>query len=145
MDPKLGKYFVVLPILSLLIACSQLSPLEAQNTDSKKMAQNAKTHSDHDNLANHYDNLAKEMVAKAEEKKKSLEQYEEHSNVYGRQGQDHGLHTRANIHHYEQAAEEALKQADFHRKIAAELLNRDYAESTETPRMSSKNSTKNRF
>ncbi|MBA3757100.1 MAG: hypothetical protein H0X02_13145 [Nitrosomonas sp.] len=134
MSTKFGKYILVLPILSLLVACAGLSPLEAQNTDSKKIAQNAKTYSDHNNLANYYDNLTQEMVAKVEEQKESLEHYTNHSNTYGRRGQDFQSHTMANIRHYEQAAASATKQAGIHREIAAKLLQRDkYAEPTETP------------
>lgn len=128
MSTKFGKYLLVLPILSLLVACAQL---ETQNTD--KTAHNAKTYSDHDKLANYYDTLAKEMVAKAEEKKGSLGEYDDHSYYYGRQGQDFESHTAANIRYYEKAAEEALKQATFHQKVAAELLKREYANSTGTP------------
>lgn len=91
MSTKFGKYLLVLPILSLLVACAQL---ETQNTDNK-IAHNAKTYSDHDKLANHYDTLAKEMVAKAEEKKESLEEYDDHSYYYGRQGQDFKSHATA--------------------------------------------------
>ncbi len=129
MSTKFGKYLLVLPILSLLVACAQL---ETQNTDNK-IAHNAKTYSDHDKLANHYDTLAKEMVAKAEEKKESLEEYDDHSYYYGRQGQDFKSHATANIRYYEEAAGEALKQATFHRKVAADLLKREYANSTDTP------------
>jgi|GEM_PF-432429 len=127
MNTKLGKYFLVLPILSLLVACAQMDQLATQNADNMKIVQNAKTYSDHDNLASHYDNLAKEMVAKVEEKKISLEDYDDHSYYYGRQGQDFKSHTLANIRYYEEAAQEALQQANFHRKIAAELLKREYA------------------
>ena len=133
MNTKLGKYLLVLPILSLVAGCAGVGPLEAQNADSKKMIQNAKTYSDHNNLANYYDNLAKEMVVKAEEKKESLEEYDDHSHYYGRQGQDFKSHTTANIRYYEGAAEEALQQANFHRKVAAELLKREYAKPAETP------------
>ena len=134
MNTKLGKYLLVLPILSLIVACAGLSPLEAQNTGNKEMAQNAKTYSDHNNLAGYYDNLAKEMVAKAEEKKESLEEYDDHSHYYGRQGQDFKSHATANIRYYEGAAEEALQQANYHRKVAAELLKREYANKpAETP------------
>ncbi len=133
MNIKLGKYLAVLPMLSLLVACAQLGQLESQDTDSRKMVQNAKTHSDHTNLSNYYDNLAKEMAAKAAEKVESLEEYEDHSYYYGRQGQDFKSHTQANIRYYEQAAGDASKQAEFHRKIAAELLQRDYAEPAEMP------------
>jgi len=133
MSTKLGKYLVVLPILSLLVACAQLGQLEAQDTDGREMARNAKTYSDHDNLANYHDNLAKEMAAKAEEKKKALQHYENNSHYYGRQGQDFQSHTTANIRYYEQAAKAAQREADFHRKIAAELLPREYAKPAEIP------------
>ncbi|WP_297324914.1 hypothetical protein [Nitrosomonas sp.] len=127
MNTKLGKYLLVSPILFLVVACAGLSPLETQNADNKISAQNAKTYSDHDNLANYYDNLAKEMIAKAEEKKESLEEYDDHSYYYGRQGQDFKSHTTANIRYYEEAAKEASQQATFHHKVAAELLKREYA------------------
>ncbi len=127
MNTRLGKYLLVSPILFLIVACAGLSPLETQNTGSKITAQNAKTSSDHDSLANYYDNLAKEMVAKAEEKKGSLEEYNDHSYYYGRQGQDFKSHTTANIRYYEEAANEASQHATFHHKVAAELLKREYA------------------
>jgi hypothetical protein len=133
MNIKLGKYLAVLPMLSLLVACAQLGQLEAQHTDSGKIVQNAKTYSDHNNLANYYDKLAEEMAVKAEEKKESLEEYEDHSYYYGRQGQDFKSHTQANIRYYEEEAAHAVKQADFHRKIAAELLQREYAKSDDMP------------
>lgn len=42
-------------------------------------------------------------------------------------------HATANLRYYEQAAQEAQKQAHFHRKIAAELMRREYAKPTEIP------------
>lgn len=142
MSTKLGRYLVILPILSLLVACAQLDQREAQNTDSRKMAQNAKTYSDHEKLANYHDDVAKEMKAKAKEKKKGLEHYENNSLYYGRGGQDFQSHAAANVRYYEQAAEEAQKQAHFHRKIAAELLQREYAKSVEIPEQQSNRATK---
>lgn len=133
MSIKLRKYFVVLPLLSLLVACAQLGQPGAQDTDSKKLAQNAKTHSDHDKLANYYDDVAKEMATKAAEKKKDLEHYEDNSQYYGRGGLDFQSHATANLRYYEQAAQEAQKQAHFHRKIATELLQREYAKPAEIP------------
>lgn len=142
MNIKLNKYLVMLPLLSLLIACAQLDQREAQDTDSIKIVQNARTYSDHTNLANYYDNLAKEMMAKVAEKKESLEEYEDHSHYYGRQGQDFRSHTAANIRHYEQALLDAARQADSHRRIAAELLQRDYAGSAEIPEQDGKHKIK---
>jgi len=124
MSIKLRKYLVVLPLLSLLAACAQLGQLEAQN---------AKTYGDHDKLANYYDDVAKEMATKAAEKKKALQHYEDKSQYYGRGGQDFQSHATANLRYYEQAAQEAQKHAHFHRKIAAELLQREYAKPAEIP------------
>jgi CHASE2 domain-containing sensor protein len=133
MSTKSGKYLIVLPLLSLLVACAQLGHIEAQNDDSRKLAQNAKTYSDHDKLANYYDDAAKKMATKAAEKKKALQHYEDKSQYYGRGGQDFQSHATANLRYYEQAAQEAQKQAHFHRKIAAELLQREYAKPAEIP------------
>lgn len=124
MSIKLRKYLVVLPLLSLLAACAQLGQLEAQN---------AKTYGDHDKLANYYDDVAKEMATKAAEKKKALQHYEDKSQYYGRGGQDFQSHATANLRYYQQAAQEAQKQAHFHRKVAAELLQREYAKPAEIP------------
>ena len=68
MNIKLGKYLAVLLMLFLLVVCAQLGQLEIQDTDSRKLEQNVRTHSDHNNLSNYYDNLAKEMAEKAAEK-----------------------------------------------------------------------------
>ena len=131
MSIKLRNYLVVLPLLFLLVACAQLGQLEAQNDDGRKLAQNAKTYGDHDKLANYYDDVAKEMAEKAAEKKKVLQHYEDKSQYYGRGGQDFQSHATANLRYYEQAAQEAQKQAHFHRKIAVELLQREYAKPAE--------------
>ena len=133
MSIKLRKYFLVLHLLSLLVACAQLSQLEVQDAGSRKLAQNAKTYSDHDQLANHYEDVAKAMAIKAVEKKKALQHYEDKSQYYGRGGQDFQSHTSANLRYYEQAVKEAQKQAHFHRKVAAELLQREYAKPAEIP------------
>ncbi len=116
-------YLFVIPAFFILTACAQMSPVNPQDI----VARNAKTHQEHNSLASYYDNLAKEMGGKATQKKDLLGDYEEHSYYYGRGGQDFKAHTEANLRYYEEATREALKKADFHRKIAAELLNREYA------------------
>lgn len=133
MNTRLGKYLIAVPMLSLLISCAQMGSVDTQVAENKKTAINAKTHSEHNKLASYYDNLAKEMSAKAEEKKESLADYNDHSYYYGRQGQDFKSHTLANIRYYEQAAEDSVQQANFHRKIAAELLQRDRAMANNPP------------
>lgn len=133
MSKNLRKYLTVLPLLSLLVACAQLGSLEVQDTEINKLAQRASTHSDHEKLANYYDDVANEMSKKVVEKREALQHYEDKSHYYGRRGQDFHSHTTANLRYYEQAAQEAQKQAYFHRKIAAELLQRENAKSVAAP------------
>lgn len=133
MSKNLRKYLTVLPLFSMLIACAQLGPLEVQDTEMNKLAQHARTHSDHEKLASYYDDVTNEMRKKVVEKRKALQHYEDKSHYYGRGGQDFHSHTTANLRYYEQAAQEAQKQAYFHRKIAAELLQRENAKSVATP------------
>ncbi|WP_374564769.1 hypothetical protein [Nitrosomonas sp.] len=133
MSKNLRKYLAVLPLFSMLVACAQLGPLEVQDTEMNKLAQHARTHSDHEKLASYYDDVANEMRKKVVEKRKALQHYEDKSHYYGRGGQDFHSHTTANLRYYEQAAQEAQKQAYFHRKIAAELLQRENAKPVAAP------------
>ncbi|SCY31971.1 hypothetical protein SAMN05216420_104229 [Nitrosospira sp. Nl5] len=132
MKTKLGKFVSVLSMLGLLASCAQMTPLEAENANARKAAENAKTYADHDKLAKQYQNVARESLVKAEEQKKVLQQYGEKSYLYGRQGQDFESHNLALLRKYEQTAEESVKQASYHQKIAAELAKRDYAAPAET-------------
>lgn len=133
MNNKLGKYILIIPMLSLVTACAQFGQQGAQNTDYKNMVQNAHTYSDHEKLAHYYDDQAREMEAKAEEKRRELGDYEGHSYSYGKSGQDLRSHAKANLHYYEEAANEAVRQADFHRKIAAGLLKQESEMQTTNP------------
>ena len=133
MKTKSGTFVAIFSAIALLASCAQMGPLEAQNDDIHKAVKNARTYTDHDNLAKQYRNAAKEMLIKAENQKKLLQHYEEKSYLYGRQAQDKQSHTLALLHKYERAAEETLKQAAFHQKMASELAQRDYSTSAETP------------
>ena len=132
MFKKSAKYLAVLSSLSVLVACAQLTPLHTQNT-TETTVQQAKTHRDHSGLAQYYDNLTNELTAKVQQHKAWLTDYEEHSNSYGRQGQDFKSHTTANLHYYEEAVANAAKQANFHRKVAADLLKQEYAQTGDSP------------
>ncbi len=78
---------------------------------------------DHAALAKHYEVLAKEAEVKLQENKAVLEEYENHSYYYGRQGQDVKSHTTANIREYEKQLAESLSNADLHHRIAMEQQN----------------------
>ncbi|MEP6606938.1 MAG: hypothetical protein ABJA60_12610 [Nitrosospira sp.] len=86
-----------------------------------------------ENLAQRYENTAKEMLVKVEEQKKRLQHYDDKSYLYGREGQDFQSHALALLRKYERAAEEATTQA-FHHGRALELAKRDNDTTAETPR-----------
>jgi len=78
---------------------------------------NAKTKADHEALAQHYEEAAREMQVKVEEHKKLLSQYQSKSYLYGRQAEDFKAHCERLIDVYEKAAEENLSMAKMHRQM----------------------------
>lgn len=129
MKEKIGKYLVLLSMLGLLTSCAQtqMRSSEAQNAHARGAAEDVGARVDHSNLAKQYESMAKELLAKAEERKKLLQHYEEKSYLYGRRAQDMQSHAWALLHRYEKATKETIKQAAFHRKMASELAKSDYA------------------
>lgn len=113
---KTSKIFAALAIAGLLASCAQTDPHPMNMT---QMVQNAKTSADHEALAKHYDDAAKEMLAKVDEHKKLLEQYTTGS--YGRLAQPMKDHCEFLIRTYQQAADANMKMAAEHRKMAAEI------------------------
>ena len=61
---------------SLLTACAEMNP---HPMDMSKTVQSATSKADHEELAEHYDEAAKEMQFKVDEHKKLLDQYQSHS------------------------------------------------------------------
>ncbi|MGZ4956935.1 MAG: hypothetical protein ACXV8U_21855 [Methylobacter sp.] len=100
--------------VGLLAACAEMNP---HPMDMNLAVQNAKTKADHEALAQHYEEAAKEMQLKVEEHKKLLRQYEAKSYQYGRQAQDFQAHCERLINDYEKAAEENLEMAKMHRQM----------------------------
>ena len=100
--------------LGLLAACAEMNP---HPMDMTQAVQNAQTKADHEALAEHYEEVAKEMQLKVDEHKKLLSQYESKSYLYGRQAEDIKAHCRRLIDVYEKAAEENLSMAKLHRQM----------------------------
>ena len=84
--------------LGLLSACAEMNP---HPMDMSQSVQNAESKADHEALAIHYEEEAKEMQLKADEHKKLLSQYESKSYLYGRQAEDIKAHCRRLIDVYE--------------------------------------------
>jgi endonuclease III-like uncharacterized protein len=78
----------------------------------------AKTKAHHNALANHYEQAAKALQAKADAEKRELAEYVYHAAYYGRQTEDLKDHSKALIHVYEEAAEKNMQMAKAHRRMA---------------------------
>lgn len=88
--------------------------------DMTQAVQQAKTRSDQEALAKHYEDAAKEMQSTADEHRKMLAQYEANKALYGKQAQSLISHCQGLVRIYEQAAAENKSMADSHRQMAAE-------------------------
>jgi hypothetical protein len=111
---KTKLLITLLLTLGLLAACAEMNP---HPMDMSQAVQNAGTKADHEALAQHYEEVAKEMQLKVEEHKKLLSQYESKSYLYGKQAQDFKAHCQRLIDVYEKAAEENLSMANLHRQM----------------------------
>ncbi len=115
---KIWLSLLALITVGLMTACAHTVP---HQMDMSQEIRNAKTPADHNSLAKHYEDTAKDMQSKVDDHKKMLAEYEAHSEYYGRRGLDMQSMCKALIHVYEQATKENMDLADSHRKIAAEI------------------------
>ena len=112
--------FTLLFLVGLLGACAPMSKNVVKEEANHAAIQNATTLSDHYALAKRLEDAAKEMQAKAEEKKALLEQYEK-MHLYGWQSHNLKSRTLALIRKYEQAAQSNGREAASHRQMARKL------------------------
>ena len=103
-------------MFGLLASCA----INPHPMDMTQAVQAAKTRSDHEALAKHYDEAAKEMQAKADEHKQLIAQYEANRALYGKQAQALINHCQGLERVYEQAAAENRSMAESHRQMASE-------------------------
>lgn len=106
-----------LVLAGLLSSCS----INPHPMDMTQAVQSARSRADHDNLAKHYEDKAKEMQAMAASHKQMLSQYEGNRGLYGKQAQTMISHCQGLMRIYEQAAAENLKMAEAHREMAGEM------------------------
>jgi hypothetical protein len=117
--------------LGLLASCAQTDSLKGRNDSTSAASQNTGVLGDHDIIARRYENTARELSAKAAEREKMLQHYEDKSYLYGRRGQDFQAQAVALVRKYNLAAEKAAANAAYHRRMS-ELAKRDHA-ATEEP------------
>lgn len=111
------KTKVLIPLfftLGLLSGCAETNP---HPMDMSQAVQDAKTKADHEALAQHYEETAKEMQLKVDEHKKLLHKYETHAYLYGKQAESLKGHCKTLISIYENAVEANLSMAKAHREM----------------------------
>ncbi|MEQ1620638.1 MAG: hypothetical protein ABL919_04475 [Methylococcales bacterium] len=100
--------------LGLLSACAEMDP---HPMDMSQAVQSATSKTDHEALAKHYEEAAREMQLKVEEHKKLLSQYQSKGYQYGKQAEDLKAHCQRLVDVYEKAAESNLEMAKMHRQM----------------------------
>jgi hypothetical protein len=108
--------------MTMLLICTLLSSctIDPHRMDMTQALQSAKSRSDHEALAKHYQDAAKEMQAKADEHKQLLSQYQAKKDLYRKQAKDLINHCQGLIRIYERAAADNLAMAKSHQEIADE-------------------------
>lgn len=107
----LGKYFVILSLITLLAACAPMhkAPLVPD-------VESASNH-DHGALALQYEELAEEMQAKVQAQKKVLKQ-KVFSSHFGKHRKNTRSRVKYKIRKYQQAAKEYSEKAAYHKTMA---------------------------
>lgn len=113
---KTITFLALVVVLGLLGSCT----INPHPMDMSQAIQSAKSRADHEALAKHYEDTAKEMQAKVEEHKKLLAQYESNKMVYRRFWQGFVTHCQGLVRNYEQAVAENMSMAASHRQMASE-------------------------
>jgi hypothetical protein len=113
-----GRVFVALVIAGIMIGCAQDKQLRPHNWALEM--QNADTREAHNQLADHYEEMAKVMDGDAAEQRQILEQYQRQPHKYGKRILDLKARANAMIMDFEKAAKESRQMAEYHRQFAEE-------------------------
>lgn len=100
--------------LGVMVGCQQ----NPHPMDMSLAIQSAKTKEDHESLATHYEQSAKEAEAKVEEHKKLLNQYKQHGYLYGKQSEMLVQHCESLVNVYQKAVDANLEMAKMHHQMA---------------------------
>lgn len=109
---------IVFGLMGFLTSCAHRNP---SPIDMSGAIQRATTGCDHEALAKHYEDVAKELQSKLKKHKKMLESYESVTFHYGKEGLAMQSHCKILINLYEQAVTANMDMANSHRAMAAEI------------------------
>lgn len=111
----------ILPTIIIALSFLSSSSMAAESRILTNSAEEAKNKFDHLGLAEYYENEANTLSKKVEEQRQLLKEYENHSEYYGREGQDFQSHHEALLGKYMKAIERNLEMAALHRKMAVDM------------------------
>ncbi len=112
------KAVLISVILGLMAGCAQ-----PYSMDMSEAIQNAKTKTDHEALAAHYEQMARDMRAESEEHKKRLVEYQAILPKEDQEYYEFVDHCSKLIKIYAQAENENLELARLHRQMASRHRN----------------------
>lgn len=114
---KIITSFALAVVFGLLVSCAATP--RAMDMDMTRTIQSAKTPSDHEALAKHYEDAAKENQRKADEHKQSLSTYDSNPLISPDRLANIKRQHEALIRGYEQAVAADMNMANVHREMAA--------------------------
>jgi DNA repair exonuclease SbcCD ATPase subunit len=117
---KLRTALVIFSISGLLASCAHIEP-NPYPGDMASAVRSAETSDDHEALARRYDDLARSMQTKAEQQKRTVEEYKRHAYYYGRQTDDQIESAQALVQVYQDAANAYTNLAHYHRRVAQDM------------------------
>jgi hypothetical protein len=105
--------------LAVVAGCKAKDALVPQ--DWALAVQTAESRDAHQRLADHYNEVAQNLLAQAEEERRILINYLSAPHKYGKRIQDLKSHAQAEIRGLELAARESQQLAEYHRQLAQGL------------------------
>lgn len=114
------KTTVFLAAIAVLVSLAACASKEMHPPNWALAVQTAETRGAHETLAKHYEDVAKQMDADAQEERDMLAQYEARPHKYGKRLLDLKAHAQAMIRDFELAAKESRQLAEYHWRLAAE-------------------------
>ncbi|PTR16328.1 hypothetical protein C8R31_102342 [Nitrosospira sp. Nsp2] len=118
MKTEIRNVVAAIATLGLLASCAQTDFLKGQRDSTSAASPNTGVLGNHDVIARRYENAAKELLVKAEQREKMLQHYEDNRHLYGRNGQDFQAQAVAMARKYNLAAEKAAAHGAFHRRMS---------------------------
>lgn len=116
---KTRKYFTSAAFLALVLASISFNCFAATDAVNTHNASDNSSSPNHTALARQYENLANEMLAKAQEQKAIIE-HKPRTSFLGKNGQHIKSHIAYKIRQFEQAAQENLEKAAYHKTMATD-------------------------